>query len=364
MSHAPLISVIIPTYNRLDYLKEAIASVVSQTYTNLEIIVSDDCSAESPASLVDSFQDNRLRLRRNSKNAGIGLNSTYAFAEATGKYVASLNDDDQWDKNFLERLVRPLEDNSELVLAFCDYYVMDDNSNINWIATEKQTKKEKRHLLNEGIYQPFWKIGLVDQAVFTASASLIRRDAVCWEKLFQAGVFWDYYIAYLACRSGQGAYYCAERLAHYRIHAQSENMVSGNRNIQAKIRKGKAATFCYQQFMDDDNLQEHRSYFQHEWVHASTTLGIGFLRMGQIAKARFYLRQALAQQKLNLRTLVALTASYLPQSMAYSLAHMRNPGLFTRLRLGGLLCILWREKLAKLSETNRPLFPRARRIAR
>lgn len=331
-TNTPLISVIIPTYNRSDYLKEAIASVVNQTYTNLEIIVSDDCSRESPEAIVDSFQDPRLRLRRNAVNLGIGLNATHAFVEANGKYVASLNDDDQWDNDFLERLIQPLEYNSELVLAFCDYYVMDENSNVNWAATERQTKKEKRHKLDEGIHQPFYKIGLVDQAVFTASASLIRRNAVCWDKLFEAGVFWDYYIAYLACRSGQGAYYCADRLAYYRIHAQSENMLSGSRDAQAKIRKGKAATFCHQRFMNDDNLQDYRSYFQREWVHAMTTLGIGLLRMGQFDKARSYLMQALHHRKLNLRTLIALSASYMPQSMAYPLAHLQNPGLFTRLR--------------------------------
>ncbi|MEM1252510.1 MAG: glycosyltransferase family 2 protein [Cyanobacteria bacterium P01_H01_bin.21] len=331
-SKSPLISVIIPTYNRPDYLREAIASVINQTYTNLEIIVSDDCSTQNPKGLIESFHDPRLRLRRNSKNLGVGLNSTYGFIGSKGKYVASLNDDDKWDPHFLERLVQPLEQNSDLVLAFCDYYVIDDISSINWTATKKQTKREKRHKLREGIYQPFWEIGLVDQAVFTASASLIRRDAVCWDKLFEAGVFWDYYIAYLACRAGGGAYYCPERLAYYRMHAQSENMVSGSRNIQAKIRKGKAATFCHQQFMEDENLQSYRSYFQREWAHASTTLGIGFLRLGQLEDARFHLHRALQHRALSLRTLVALGASYLPQSMADSLAHIHNPGLFTRLR--------------------------------
>ena len=331
-SDPPLISVIIPTYNRPAYLKEAIASVLNQTYRNIEVIVSDDCSHESPEPIVEAFQDPRLRLRRNARNLGVGLNSTYGFVESNGKYVASLNDDDKWDECFLERLVRPLEENSDLVLAFCDYYVMDDHSGVNWAATQKQTKKEKRHRLQEGIYQPFWKIGLVDQAVFTASASLIRRDAVRWDKLFQAGVFWDYYIAYLASRSGQGAYYCPERLAYYRVHAASENMVSGSRNIQAKIRKGKAATFCHQRFMEDENLQAYRAYFKQELAHANTTLGIGFLRLGQLAQARTYLYRALRSQKFNVRTLVALSVSYLPQSMANSLAHIRNPGVFVRLR--------------------------------
>ena len=331
-SEMPLISVIIPTYNRPDYLKVAIASVVGQTYRNLEIIVSDDCSRQSPEPIIEAFQDSRIRLRRNSKNLGVGLNSTHGFTEATGKYVASLNDDDRWDKDFLATLVQPLEENSDLALAFCDYYVIDESGGVNWPATTKQTKQEKRDQLSEGIYQPFWKIGLIDQAVFAASAALVRRDAVIWEKLFEAGVFWDYYITYLACRSGQGAYYCPQRLAYYRVHAQSENMLSGSRNPEAKIRKGKAATFCHKCFMEDDNLQAHRSYFQHEWAHANTTLGIGFLRIGQPQKARPYLRQALRYHKLNLRTLAAFSLSYLPQSVAHSLADTRNPGLFTRLR--------------------------------
>ena len=331
-SEQPLISVIIPTYNRPAYLKDAIASVVNQTYSNLEIIVSDDCSRESPEPIVKAFHDPRLRLRRNPKNLGIGLNATHAFTEATGKYVASLNDDDRWDKHFLEKLVQPLEENAELALAFCDYYVIDDRGTINWSASEKHTKQEKRHRLPKGIHQPFWKIGLVDQAVFTASAALIRRNVTCWDTLFEAGVFWDYYIAYLACRSGGGAYYCPERLSYYRMHAQSENMMSGSRNIQAKIRKGNAATFCYQRFMDDENLQDFRAYFQQEWAHANTTLGIAFLRLGQLAQGRSYLYRAWPHHKFNLRTLAALAMSYLPQSLAHSLAHTRNPGLFVRLR--------------------------------
>ncbi len=331
MEAPPLISVIIPTYNRLDYLKEAIASVVSQTYTHLEIIVTDDCGSENPQPVIDAFQDTRIRLRRNPKNLGIGLNATYGFSAANGKYVASLNDDDRWDKDFLSTLIKPLEKNPDLALAFCDYYVMDENSEINRSATQKQTQREKRHLLREGLYQPFWKIGLVDQAVFTASAALIRKSAVPWKKLFEAGVFWDYYITYLACRSGKGAYYCAERLSYYRVHPQSENMVSGSRDAQAKIRKGKAATFCYKSFMEDDNLQAHRSYFQQEWAHANTTLGIGFLRIGQPDEARPYFRQALRYHTLNPRTLVALCLSYLPQSVAQPWVGMRNPGI-TRLR--------------------------------
>ncbi|MGB3767436.1 MAG: glycosyltransferase family 2 protein [Phormidesmis sp.] len=328
----PLISVIVPTYNRLDYLREAIASAVNQTYTNLEIIVSDDCGSENPQPVIDSFQDDRIRLRRNHKNLGMGMNITKGFVEAKGKYVASLNDDDKWGEDFLSTLVQPLEENPDLALAFCDYYIIDQNSSVDWPATQKHSQREKRDLLAPGIHQPFWKIGLVDQSVFMALATLVRAEGVDWEKLSEAGVFWDCYTTYLACRTGRGAYYCPQRLAYYRVHPQSENMVSGSRDAQAKIRKGKAGTFCNRRFMEDENLRAYRSYFQKEWAHANTTLGIGFLRLGQPLEARPYLSRSLKYHKLSLRTLAAFSLSYLPQSVAHSWATVRNPGLFTRFR--------------------------------
>ena len=320
----PLVSVIIPTYNRPQYLREAIASAVQQTYQNLEIIVSDDCSTENPQAIVESFQDARIRWRRNPTNLGIGLNVTAAFKEARGKYVASLNDDDLWNADFLEKLVPPLEANPDLVLAFCDYYVIDPDGTINPVDTEKKTQSEKRDRLQAGIYQPFWDIGLVDQAVFTASAAVIRQDAVAWDQVFEAGVFWDYYLAYLACRSGRGAYYCPERLSRYRVHPQSENMISGSKNAEAKIRKGKAAIFCYERFKEDAQLQAFRSQFEQRWAHANTTLGIGFLRANQVEAARPYLLRALRQQKLSVRTIVALALSFVPQPLARPFLYIRN----------------------------------------
>ncbi len=313
----PLVSVIIPTYNRPEFLQVAIASVLQQTYQNFEIIVSDDCSAENPQALVESWQDPRIRFRRNPQNLGIGLNATYAFQAAKGKYVASLNDDDWWQPDFLEKLVLPLEADPELVLAFCDHYSADATGAIDVAATEAQTKRWKRDRLPAGIYPSFWKIGLVDQSVYIASAAVLRRDAINWDKLFEAGVFWDYYIVYLACKSGGGAYYCPERLALYRVHAQSETIMSGKgRDAQAKIRKGKAALFCHECFMQEENLREFHGHFKQQWVQASTTLGLGLLRASQPQTARPYLLRAWRSQPLNPRTIAACALSFMPSPLA------------------------------------------------
>ncbi len=314
-----LVSIIIPTYNRPAYLEEAIFSVLQQTYQNIEIIVSDDFSSENPQTIVDSFNDPRLRLRRNQTNLGVGLNVTYAFKEAKGKYVASLNDDDIWQKDFLEKLVPHLEANPDVVLAFCDYYVIYADGKINQKLTEEHTQREKRQDLKAGIHEPFYSLGLIDKAVFSASAAVIRSSSVQWDKLYEAGVFWDYYMTYLVCRSGQGAYYHPEKLAFYRVHEQSENVISGNKNVQAKIRKGKAAIFCCQTFIEDPLLQEFKPYFEQELAHANTTLAIGLLKAGQVVEARTYLRNAIARQKFSLRTLAALTLSYTPQPIVRQL---------------------------------------------
>lgn len=331
-SSTPLVSVIIPTYNRPQYLQAAIASVLRQTVQDFEVIVSDDGSVENPQSLVAAFQDPRIRFRRNATNLGIAWNATQALQLAQGNYIASLNDDDLWTERFLETLITPLEQNSDLVTSFCDYAVIDENGVVHAQWTQQQSHRERRDRLVTGIYRPFWEIGVVDQAVFASCAAVFRRSVLALDELPGAGVFWDYYLAYLACRTGQGAYYCPERLACYRRHPTSENMVSGSRDAQAKIRKGKAGLYCYERFAADAPSPQIRKHFQREWAHASTTLAIGYLRDRQTAQARPYLWQALRQHPFNVRTLMALLLSYSPQSMATSISQIRNPGVFSKAR--------------------------------
>ncbi len=313
----PLVSVIIPTYNRPEYLKQAIASAVKQTYQNIEIIVSDNCSPENPQAIVESFQDPRIKFWRQQQNIGMLANQMSAFNMAQGKYLASLHDDDIWNEDFLAKLVPHLEANSGLVLAFCDHYIIDKNSKINQAASEENTRAYKRNQLAQGVYQNFYQIGLVDKSIPVAAACVIRNDFIDWHSIpAEVGGMWDLYLAYLCCISGRGAYYYPERLTRYRNHEQTDTMLSGSRNAQAKIRKAQSEMFCYQIFAEDLRLRKFRSHFQQKYLEAHTTLAIGLLRNKQITAARPYLWQALSQQKFNLRTLVALTISFTPQLLA------------------------------------------------
>jgi len=106
-SQESLVSVIIPTYNRPDYLK-AIGSAVQQQYRNIEIIVSDDCSPESPKQSLTTFKIHDS-IPAQSEKFRIALN--FCSYGGTRIYVASLNDDDLWNEDFLEKLVPNLDAN-------------------------------------------------------------------------------------------------------------------------------------------------------------------------------------------------------------------------------------------------------------
>ena len=311
--NSPLVSVIIPTYNRPAYLKEALQSAVQQTYHNLEIIVSDNCSAENPQPIVESFRDPRIRFYRNPTNLGMFANTMSAFGKARGKYVASLLDDDRWKPDFLAKLVPPLEEHPEAVLAFCDHFAIDAAGNINWQATEELSQAYRRKNLQAGIYQPFKKNWIVDGSVSSSMAALIRREFILWQEIpAEVGVAWDMYLTYLCSRSNLGAYYCSERLTCVRIHSGSETY-NDKQDFEAKIQKMKSHVFCYEQFMKDENLSEFKPIFQRKWAFYNTAISINLLRVNQPIAARQYALASLGQN-FSLRSLVTLMLSYMPSS--------------------------------------------------
>ncbi|MEM9922468.1 MAG: glycosyltransferase family 2 protein [Cyanobacteria bacterium P01_D01_bin.50] len=312
----PLVSVITPTYNRPEYLKIALKSAVQQTYKNIEIIVSDNYSPQNPLEIIESFEDSRIRFFRNQSNLGMFANMMSAFKKARGKYVACLLDDDMWEKDFLAKLVPALEANSDLALAFCDHYIIRGDGTIDITATENCSQFYKRANLKEGIYQPFNRLSLIDRAVSTATAAVIRREIIDWDSIPpEVGGSWDIYLNYLCCRSGNGAYYYPAKLTRYREHEQTDTMQSGRRNFQAKIRKAKADLFCYEQFMKDERLKELYPYFQKQWGYISTNLGIGLMRDKNLREARIRFWESL-RQCFSWRTIAALLLSFIPPQIA------------------------------------------------
>lgn len=123
-SHAPLISVLITTYNRSRLLRRAIASVLKQSFGDFEIVIIDDCSTDDTAAVVASMADARIRYIRNETNIGSARGDRphvrrFVYDLMQGKYFVYLCDDDYWlPSDLLERQLTLLQNNPNLAFAF------------------------------------------------------------------------------------------------------------------------------------------------------------------------------------------------------------------------------------------------------
>lgn len=121
VDRGPLVSVLMPTYNRRRYLPTALASALSQTHRNLEIFVVRD-GGEEIADIIDSFHDPRIVFIDRKENRGKPRSLNEALRRAQGTYVAYLDDDDAWYPHHVETLVRALETQTECQAAYSDLY--------------------------------------------------------------------------------------------------------------------------------------------------------------------------------------------------------------------------------------------------
>jgi glycosyltransferase involved in cell wall biosynthesis len=117
----PVVSVLIPTFNRRRYLSGALASVLGQSYRNLQIIVIND-GGEDVSDIVNSFNDPRLIFINRKENRGKAFSLNEALARAEGKYIAYLDDDDLYYPNHIETLVNALENKGDCQVAYSDLY--------------------------------------------------------------------------------------------------------------------------------------------------------------------------------------------------------------------------------------------------
>lgn len=111
---APLISVIMPAYNAGTYIKQAIDSILNQTYINLELLVADDCSTDETLKIIDSYNDKRVRTFHNKVNQGYLKTTNKLFVEVQGDYILFQDADDWSELNRVEIFLNEFLNDSTL----------------------------------------------------------------------------------------------------------------------------------------------------------------------------------------------------------------------------------------------------------
>ena len=117
-----LVSVIMPSFNTGEYIAASIESVLEQTYSNWELLIVDDCSADNTTEVIGRYQDPRIILLKNKTNSGAALSRNYALREAKGRWIAFLDSDDTWEPKKLEKQLRFMQENG-YAFTFTDYRI-------------------------------------------------------------------------------------------------------------------------------------------------------------------------------------------------------------------------------------------------
>lgn len=133
----PLVSVVIPTYNRLESLASAIKSVLAQTYENYEIIVVNDGGIDV-SSVIKSFNSNKIRYFNHESNRGVSAARNTAIKAARGKYIAYLDDDDQYFPNHLQVLIEGLIDGAYKVAYSNSYEIRQKLIENNYVTLDEK----------------------------------------------------------------------------------------------------------------------------------------------------------------------------------------------------------------------------------
>jgi len=165
--YAPLVSVIVPTYNRSEQVVRAVKSVLNQTYLNLECIVIDDSSTDNTVYQLDAIKnsDSRLTILVHDNNQHASAARNTGIAAAAGDYIAFLDDDDVWMEGKLSKQVELLSIASDDVgLVYCWFDIIDGEDKVGSRKPELEG-----YLFNEL---------LVGQPLGNASTLLIKKNVI------------------------------------------------------------------------------------------------------------------------------------------------------------------------------------------
>ena len=162
---APLVSVVIPVYNRETTVSRAIASVLNQSYANLELIIVDDCSNDNTLQVIREFQDKRMKVITSERNSGANAARNKGIMAAKGQYVAFQDSDDEWVQDKLKIQLRDMIDRN-LSASFCAHRRIDGRRESIVPDDYENKKKYETELMNV----------LADCNVVSTQTLIVKRD--------------------------------------------------------------------------------------------------------------------------------------------------------------------------------------------
>lgn len=277
----PLVSIIIPTYNRVDKVGNAIRSAQQQVYKNIQLIVVDDGSTDGTRELLRDWPGIEYVYQKNAGQAD-ARNTGYAIAK--GEFIASLDSDDHWEPSFLHKCVDAMMTH-DLDFVFA-----------NW--NQEQHNGELENYLLQNLYiSPFIKRFLTAETETSwvilperelrqlylsvnpspSSSAVMRKSAMVggWNKKLRIGDDWGLFLDMIFRRSGCRAGFTMERLWHKHVHAQ--NIFDGRSRediLEAIVADDRELINMYREYLTDEESDVLRKKYVRDSVELAKLAAI------------------------------------------------------------------------------------------
>jgi len=291
----PLVSIIVTTFNRKDFLKETLDSILKQTFTDFELLVIDNCSGYDFMGFIESYQDSRIRAWQNPNNGVISVNRNFGIRKASGKFIAFCDDDDTWFPEKLERQVSALQD-EDLVAVGCAMKFTGDLTYFRQWQYPQDLALDFEDILRLNVNIPL-------------SSLLVKNKTILFDESDTVRYVEDFdYKLNLAFSTGKKIKFIKDPLICYRIHPFNENTnvqtQANSLNVLEKYAEGIPGNLY--------RVVKSNLYFN---------LGITSIRIRKAKEAGKYMKDAfssgLPEQKM--KAVTGLLLAYLPFNLSYSL---------------------------------------------
>lgn len=216
-----MITIIMPAYNCEKFIKQAVQSVISQTYEDWKLIIIDDCSTDGTRRLATELAagDARIELLCNEKNQGVSRTRNRGIKEAKTEWIAFLDSDDAWDKEKLAKQVALTEGNPQAEFTFTGSAFMRESGELMDAVFQVPERVTRRKLLK--------------QNVISCSSVMIKRELLLRHPMPEGKEIHEDFAVWLTVLSEiEYAYGINEPLLTYRVYQGSK---SGNKRKAARM---------------------------------------------------------------------------------------------------------------------------------
>lgn len=216
-----MITVIMPAYNCEKFLKQAVHSVIYQTYTDWKLIIIDDCSTDGTRLLAEELaeRDKRIELLCNDQNQGVGRTRNRGIKEAETEWIAFLDSDDAWDKEKLAKQVALTKENPAAEFVYTGSAFMRESGELMNVVFQVPERVTRRQLLK--------------QNVISCSSVMIKRELLLRHPMPEGkNIHEDFAVWLTVLGEIECAYGINEPLLTYRVYQGSK---SGKKRKAARM---------------------------------------------------------------------------------------------------------------------------------